>query len=33
VILVPSYALAATAIGTPGMRFHLEGREHSDAFW
>ena len=24
VILVPSYALAATAIGTPGMRFHLE---------
>jgi hypothetical protein len=25
VVLVPSYALAATAIGTPGMRFHLEG--------
>ncbi len=24
VVLVPSYALAATAIGTPGMRFHLE---------
>jgi hypothetical protein len=23
-VLVPSYALAATAIGTPGMRFHLE---------
>jgi len=24
VVLVPSYALAASAIGTPGMRFHLE---------
>jgi hypothetical protein len=24
VVLVPSYALAAAAIGTPGMRFHLE---------
>jgi len=24
VVLVPSYALAAVAIGTPGMRFHLE---------
>jgi SAM-dependent methyltransferase len=23
-VLVPSYALAAAAIGTPGMRFHLE---------
>jgi SAM-dependent methyltransferase len=24
IVLVPSYALAATAIGTPGMRFHVE---------
>ena len=24
VVLVPSYAFAAAAIGTPGMRFHLE---------
>ncbi len=24
IVLVPSYALAAAAIGTPGMRFHLE---------
>ena len=24
VVLVPSYSLAAAAIGTPGMRFHLE---------
>src|SRR4030095_14745913 len=24
VVLVPSYALAAAAIGTPGMRFHLD---------
>ncbi|HZL92895.1 MAG TPA: hypothetical protein VFB99_04600, partial [Vicinamibacterales bacterium] len=23
-VLVPSYAVAAAAIGTPGMRFHLE---------
>ena len=24
IVLVPSYALAAAAIGTPGMRFHIE---------
>ena len=27
VVLVPSYSLAAAAIGTPGMRFHLEAVE------